>query len=195
MINNYNSNNHVMVDAETLGNVSTSVMASISLVRFNPYTGQIFENLNLNIDISLGLHLGAEVSSDTILWWMEQTETARKSFTEGQVNPVDPIDATILIKEWIEKIEKEIDMDLILWSNGAGFDIPILANYYNLLGMDLPWRFYNVRDVRTIVEFAPEIKKSTLFEGTQHVPYFDCLHQIKYVSNTLQYVLKPHLNN
>jgi hypothetical protein len=195
VINNYNSNNHVMVDVETLGSNSTSVMASISLVRFNPYTGQVFENLNLNIDISLGLHLGAEVSSDTIMWWMGQSETARMSLIDSQVDPMDPIDVTILINDWIVGIEKEIDMDLILWGNGAGFDIPILTNYYHLLGMDLPWKFYNVRDVRTVVDFCPEIKSSTVFEGTQHVPYFDCLHQIKYVSNTLQYVYKPHLTD
>lgn len=184
-----------MVDLETIGDTSTSAVSSISLVRFNPYTGKVFEHLNINVDLSLGIHLGAEASPSTVLWWVQQSEPARLALVASQVDAEDPIDMTIMIKDFILQIEKQIDEDLILWGNGSSFDIPILANYYNLLGMDLPWKFYNVRDVRTIVEFAPEIKETTPFEGTKHVPYFDCLHQIKYVSNTLQYVFKPHLKD
>lgn len=183
-----------MIDASTLGSISTSAISSICLIRFNPYTGKVFENLILNMDISLGLHLGAEVSSDSILWWMDQSDSARKNFINSQMDSMDPIDATILIKDWINSIEEEIDEELIMWSNGAGFDIPILANYFNLLGVETPWSPNNVRDVRTVVNLAPEIKKSTSFEGTKTIPLFECMHQIKYVSETLNFIIKPHIN-
>lgn len=181
-----------MVAVSTIGSTSTAAISSLSMVRFNPFTGKTFEELNLNIDLSLGLQLGAEASADTFLWWLSQSDPSRKSMIDSQLEGIDPIDATLEIKEFISKIELEIDEDLILWGNGAGFSIPIIANYYYLLGMDIPWYFNNVRDVRTIVDFAPEIKAATVFEGTRHMPYFDCLHQIKFVSGTLQHVFKPH---
>ena len=41
-----------------------------------------------------------------------------------------------------------------IWSNGADFDVPILAHIYMKMGMSPPWQFYNVRCYRTVKNMA-----------------------------------------
>ena len=64
-----------------------------------------------------------------------------------------------------------------LWCNGANFDEPILSTVYHRLGMEKPWRFFNVRCVRTIYSLA-DIKTGDLGPVTHHALQ-DCSKQIK----------------
>ena len=69
---------------------------------------------------------------------------------------------------------------LQVWGNSARFDLGILENAYSKFNVNIPWNHWNERDVRTLVAFAPEIKKNMVFEGVKHNPIDDCKHQIKY---------------
>uniref|UniRef100_UPI001125A91F 3'-5' exonuclease n=1 Tax=Escherichia coli TaxID=562 RepID=UPI001125A91F len=48
--------------------------------------------------------------------------------------------------------------DVRVWGNGASFDNAILAAVYRKHAQNIPWRFRNDRDVRTIVELAKSLK-------------------------------------
>ena len=52
--------------------------------------------------------------------------------------------------------------------------------------MKLPWKFWAVNDVRTIVDINPDIKKNRKFDGTPHCAVDDCKHEIKYLVETLK---------
>ena len=52
--------------------------------------------------------------------------------------------------------------------------------------MKLPWKFWAVNDVRTIVDINPDIKKNCKFDGTPHCAVDDCKHEIKYLVETLK---------
>lgn len=36
-----------------------------------------------------------------------------------------------------------------MWSNGADFDLPMLAHAFTECGIEIPWKFYNSRCFRT----------------------------------------------
>ncbi|EFC6890758.1 3'-5' exoribonuclease [Escherichia coli] len=73
-----------------------------------------------------------------------------------------------------------------VWGNGANFDNTILRRSYERQGIPCPWRYYNDRDVRTIVELGKAIdfdaRTAIPFEGERHNALDDARYQAKYVS-------------
>lgn len=184
MFKEYNSPNHAMIDLETFGSENTSVITSLAIVIFNPYTGETIDSMKVDIDIQSSMNYGATVNASTLLWWLGQSEDARKGLIDGQKNSID-------LKKAMQRVHffliKNFDVkEVKLWGNGSSFDLSILSNSFKLVGLPETWKHYNERDVRTIVAFNPEIKENLAFEGTRHDPIADCVHQIKYVSATLQ---------
>lgn len=182
--------NHIMIDLETMGNRSRSVITSISAVAFNIKTGEIANNyFESNISIAASQKLGMEINASTVLWWLEQSENARKLLIEGQKkykeNPIDVFDR---FKNWLYVIASDnntqID-NLFLWGNSPRFDLGLLNDYYYKLGEEIPWDFRKERDIRTIVSLDPSIRKNTKFDGTPHYGIDDCKYQIKYLVETL----------
>lgn len=69
------------------------------------------------------------------------------------------------------------------WGNGSTFDITILEAWFNAVGVRCPWKFWNVRDVRTAVDLLGINPKEFTRDGTYHNALDDCLHQIKYLTS------------
>lgn len=82
-----------------------------------------------------------------------------------------------------------------IWGNGVRFDIGLLEGAYDACGFVNPWKFYNERDVRTVVADAPHIKESTVFEGVPHNPIDDAKHHIKYLVATKKYLKQQNERN
>ena len=81
----------------------------------------------------------------------------------------------------------EDNENVVVWGNGSTMDITILQSAYEYFGIEVPWKFWSVNDVRTIVDLNPTIKPKTKFNtGVQHSAVGDCLHEIKYLVNTLK---------
>lgn len=198
MRNRYNTSNHVILNLNTLGSGCNSIITSLSLVRFNPYTGEVFERVDSDIDLDSSIQMGIDVSGKGILWWMEQSDLVRYSLINGQEEASDPLDSMLEVSSFLSHLEIVLftskergeEESLIVWTEGSQCSSGILSNYFQLLGMEIPFALTNVRDVNTIVEFAPEVKESCVFEGTRNIPYFEALHQIKYLSKTLQYIFE-----
>ena len=55
-----------------------------------------------------------------------------------------------------------------------------LENAYSKVGNQIPWKFWNERDVRTLVSFAPNVKSEFVFKGVAHNAIDDCKFQIGY---------------
>ncbi|MCD9175353.1 3'-5' exoribonuclease, partial [Escherichia coli] len=91
----------------------------------------------------------ARPDASTILWWLEQSEEARKSLTS---NTQELSTALSWLSEFI--IKNANHKFVQVWGNGASFDCVILRNSYSLTGQPVPWQWWNDRDVRTIVELG-----------------------------------------
>jgi hypothetical protein len=75
--------NHLMVDLETMGNGPYAPVISIGAVFFDPNTGETGEEFSVNISLESSMRYRARPDASTILWWMEQSEEARKSLTSN----------------------------------------------------------------------------------------------------------------
>lgn len=189
--NEFNTNEHVMIDIETMGNENNSPILSLGLVQFNPYTGECLNESEINVLLESSLSAGAKPNADTILWWLNQSDEARKSLTETQKNAYSLEDALGEVSKFLKFSAMRAGVpikELKVWGNGASFDLSIISNSYSLVGKKEPWMHYNERDVRTIVAFAPEVKNSLPFSGVRHTVISDSKHQVGYVSKTLQLI-------
>lgn len=171
--------NNIMIDLETLGNTSNSVICAIGAVEFNIETGETGRGFYKVIDIQSCLDKGLKVNGSTIQWWLTQTEAARHEIAKG---------GTVLKTALLALSSPHVFNweNSKVWGNGSSFDLGILADAYNACGLEAPWKHWNERDVRTLVAFAPEIKKNAPFLGVAHNALADCHHQIKYCTEIYQ---------
>lgn len=168
-----------MLDIETLGNKNNSVITSIAAVPFNPALTQPIsgDTFHWHVDIQSCLDLGMEVSKDTLLWWLKQSDDARKTLWKGQ-QPLNSRKIENVLKDLTSFVEKHPSY-VKVWGNSPRFDCGILQNAYNLINKDVPWNFRNERDVRTIVGLVPDLKDRVPFIGVPHNALDDCRYQIK----------------
>ena len=171
---------HIMLDLETMGNRSNSVIVSIAAVPFDLESGEISNNhFYERVDFQSCLDVGLKVQASTILWWMEQNEEARKEICK----PAETIQLVLMKLDAFLSNYKNFE----IWGNGARFDMGLLQDAYHACGFNkLPWKFRNERDVRTLVSLAPHIKEQTKNVGVAHHPTHDCLNQIQYCHKTYE---------
>lgn len=131
----------VMVDLETLATTADAVILSIGAVRFNLETGEIDDaGFYTSISVESNLDWKRRISEETLLWWFKQEAASRQVFFE----PKETLEnALTQFSDWLG------DEDQNLWSNGADFDLPMLAHAYTSMGIEIPWKFWNNRCFRT----------------------------------------------
>lgn len=182
---NYNRFNHIMVDLETFGTESNSIILSISAMAFDPRTGDVLNDnyFDSHINVDSCVDVGLSFDPNTVFWWMEQSEIARKKIIEGQKNSSSTLYTTLTsFSRWINSF----GFDVYIWGNSPRFDLGLLQCAYNKCKIKIPWKYSNELDVRTIIRFAPEIKKNEINTGVSHSGIDDCEFQISYLYKTLK---------
>lgn len=181
--------NHLMIDLETMGNGPYAPIISIGAVFFEPNSGEIGSDFQVNVSLESSMRFRARPDASTILWWMEQGEDARRALT---TDTQELSTALSWLSDFISKHAKPRFVQV--WGNGASFDCVILRNSYALTGKEAPWQWWNDRDVRTVVEMGKVIgidpKRDMPFEGIRHSALDDAIHQAKYVSAIWQKLTK-----
>lgn len=165
-----------MLDIETMGNTSKAAIISIAAVYFDETgTGRsLYHKVSLESSVAAGL----EMDADTVMWWLRQDEEARKEFkTKG-----DPLYYVL------RKINDFINRDALVWGNGATFDNVILANAFQKVNMQVPWKFYNNRCFRTLKNLFPvEMRENKV----KHNALEDAKWQAEYAAKVLQLLKSP----
>ncbi|EFH5647396.1 3'-5' exoribonuclease [Escherichia coli] len=172
---------HLMIDLETMGTNTNAPIVVIGAVFFDPQTGEIGPVFYIVISLTDAMNTGAVPDGGTIEWWLKQSSEARAAILTDQVKLKDAL------SRFREFINEYSDEKLVqVWGNGATFDNAILRTSYEHLDIPCPWRYYNDRDVRTIVELGKAIdfdaRTAIPFEGVRHNALDDARHQAKYVS-------------
>lgn len=173
---------HIMLDLETLGTRSNAVIAVIAAVYFDPETGETGKEFYKRINIDSCEDIGLMIEAETAEWWLNQDAEAGKEIF-SQENRISILQALVAFAGFLN-----IEEDVFIWGNSARFDCGLLENAYHALSLEIPWHHWNERDVRTLVSFAPEVKKNTIREGTHHNALDDCYHQIKYCSKIVRHL-------
>ena len=173
---------HVMLDLETMGNGSEAAIVAIGACFFDPQTGEVGEEFYRVVSLQSSVDAGLQMDASTVQWWMKQGDDARFVFKDPEA--VDLVLALADFDSWIDVYGSRDRVKV--WGNGASFDNVILRNAYHLVWREPAWKFWNDRDVRTVVELGRVVgfdpKKDMPFEGVQHNALADAVHQARYVS-------------
>jgi DNA polymerase III epsilon subunit-like protein len=164
---------HVMIDLETLGVYTDSIILSIGAVKFAP--DKIKETFHIGVDPQSCADVGMTVGLDTVMWWMKQDEESRSQLVSMERYPLEEMLSRF--SEWIHPDDK-------VWGNGAAFDNVILRKAYDLCGLETPWKFANDRCYRTIKSLRPDVQIKRI--GTHHNALDDAITQAVHLIEILK---------
>jgi 3' exoribonuclease, RNase T-like len=160
---------HIMIDLETMGTRPDAPIVAIGAVAFKPERqhkdgamelGGIVSTFYMPIDLAKSVREGAVMDPDTVMWWLQQSDEARKEIAAGPVR-YEPRDVLERLRYFMG-----VHAGDGIWGNGASFDNVILAETYRRLELPVPWKFYEDRCYRTIKSLYPQVEM--VREGTHH---------------------------
>jgi len=145
---------HLMVDLETLATTPNAAILSLGAVTFNPNSDQIYDELYYKVELESLDGLDSYIDDGTIEWWSKQDPKAQ----EEAFDPNNRID----IRTVMDDFYKFCMGSSKFWSHGSTFDIIILEHYYRQIGKPYPWKFWEVRDTRTLFDLGmdPEMPQA-----------------------------------
>ena len=162
---------HIMLDLETLGTRADAVILSLGAVKFDLTSGKIDDQgFYASISIDSNQELGRHIQEDTLLWWLKQDIAAQSVFHEDKITLPQALED---FGDWVGTGDYEV------WSNGADFDIPMLAHAYAQIQMEAPWKFWASNCLRTYKKLpgAKAIAGAVPFSGVKHNALADAFHQ------------------
>lgn len=130
---------HVMVDIEVLG-----VIASIGAVEFD--SRGVHTQFYRVIDQTSALLAGLLIDRGSIDFWRKQDASA--------LGPLLNSGSKVSLKQALEGFAGFVDHNTWLWAKGPDYDCIELKKCYDACGMQVPWSFRNMRDVRTIMALS-----------------------------------------
>ena len=165
---------HVMIDLETLGTVADAAILSIGAVRFDLDSDAIDDKgFYASVSLDSNSEHKRRIQEDTLLWWLKQPLEAQSVFHESKQTLGVALDD---LTDWMNS-----DDHTCVWSNGADFDLPMLAHAFTSLGKDVPWKFWNSNCVRTYKKLPGAKNVKVPFAGVKHNALFDAVHQAQLV--------------
>jgi hypothetical protein len=177
---------NLMIGLETLGTGVDSVILSIAAVEFCLQTGKTGRCFYREIDLESSMGWGFKIDADTLKWWINQGDEAKKIF--GDTGKVEVYTALAAFRDFSVNHE-------FFWGNSARFDLGILNWAVERMSIDVWWDFRNERDLRTLVGLMPHIKEAHIFDGVKHNALVDCLNQVKYCSETWKAIFKKEVSD
>lgn len=166
---------HIMIDVESLGTRSDAVILSLGAVKFDLDSDKIDDKaFYASISIDSNLELGRRIQEDTLQWWLNQEITAQSVFHEEKIALPQALED---FSDWVGTGDYEV------WSNGADFDIPMVAHAFAQIQMEIPWKFWAGNCVRTYKKLpgAKAIASGVPFAGVKHDALADAVHQAQVV--------------
>lgn len=165
----------IMIDIETLSTKSNALILCIGAIKFNTENIDSFDNLSkfyCLIDIEDSKKYNLDIDDKCIEWWNKQPLKDEIFGTQEYKK--------LTLKEALLNFNKWYNSDVIInnvWAQGINFDIPILENAYIKTNIKIPWKYWNVRDSRTMCKIL-NIPPTIEFQDKIHHPLYDCYRQI-----------------
>ena len=179
---------HYSFNLETLGTRYDSYILSIACAEFDIETGAIINTSHRKTVCGNGFNIDV----DTVMWWLNQNDDARKEITTRDTKTSGGIKNEVPIETALHELSHFITdhKNAIVWGNGSSFDITLLDYAHSKCNLKQPWQYWNVRDMRTIVDLAASsgfMKGRIKFEGVKHDALSDAVHQAKVIHNAYMY--------
>lgn len=126
---------------------------------------------------------------DTVVWQFRENEV---NWTEASKNGKNYSE---LLKEGLWRFgewgysatQRGTDKDdYLIWTQGTDFDIPFLAATYEEADILPPWKYNQVRDLRTLRNLFPSVPEPT--NSNPHNALADAYHQAQCLANIFNYL-------
>lgn len=164
----------VMLDLETMGNTPNSAIIAIGAVKFNK--DGVHDHFQRHVSLESSIEAGLEANASTILWWLDQSDDARKKITTSEAFHLNQALADFAEFVNCGKFSGKV------WGNGAAFDNVILGNAYDKTKKKRPWAFWNDRCYRTMKSLHPNIplpERVGVFHNAVDDAWTQALHLIE----------------
>ena len=155
-----------MLDIETLGNNSDSVMVQLAAAYFDRTTGAIGDKFECKIDIEDSCDYG-KIDGGTLKFWFNQKPETIREVMNGEQK----------LKNVVKGFKAFSDKADCIWSH-ATFDWVIVNNKLRDIH-DTNLSYRGARDLRTLLDLAEVDPKKVEFNGAEHNAMDDCLFQVK----------------
>jgi exodeoxyribonuclease VIII len=165
----------LMIDIEGLGTGPDTTILTIAAQSFDPL-GAGYHERHYYARITLESQENRSIQQDTIDWWASQPDVAREeAFAET---------GRIPLYQALDELAKFIWQSKLIWANGPTYDMNIIEHAYKSYNKPLPWKFFVVRDARTVYSLWPDLPKPP----TSHHALEDCKRQIDMLQQTLRHL-------
>lgn len=177
----------IMIDLETLGTAVDAPVISIGAQEFDTSTGKLGSSFYVACDVKDQIDSKLRFcDTSTLKWWMGQSEGAKKVFKEGALPTKQCLEE---LSKWVLKLagsKAKSTRKAYVWGNGSSFDITLLETLYKDFGVECPWMFYKVMDLRTFKRFCAAGRKVEVLEGDAHNALDDAKAQAQYVLDVIK---------
>jgi hypothetical protein len=157
---------HIMLDLETLGTGPRAAIVAIGACEFalrgggmegrgiDPFDVNIGSTFYARVSLASAMAHG-DVDPSTLLWWMQQSDAARKATFQGEADSLEP--ALRSFTYYLQHVDNSELLDgLCVWGNGAAFDNVVIRSAYARIGGRAPWSFRNDKCYRTVIGLVPD---------------------------------------
>jgi DNA polymerase III epsilon subunit-like protein len=194
-----------MLDLETLSTHDGAAILSIGAVRFAPFATKKSGLINttdgafhrvVNPRTTPLAEFGF-IDYDTMRWWMknltsddrEEREAAQRVFEPAETF-LQPLRRVLEgFSSWFRDSSMPVEH---IWANGASFDFRVLAQAYARCGLEVPWRYGQERDFRTLKKNVAQLLgiSEPTFTGVPHDAFDDAAHQAGWAITILRELKK-----
>lgn len=165
----------IMIDIETIGTGPSACILTIAMQTFDPFADGWYDR-HYYARIDPDSQPDRNIEEGTLQWWASQpTEAREEAFAE---------DGRISLKQALEEMHPIIWNSNYIWANGPTFDMNIIEHAYKSYGMSLPWKYYKVRDARTVYSLYPDLGRGPV----SHHALDDCQQQILKLQKTFRHL-------
>lgn len=160
-----------MIDVETRATTPNAIVLSLGAVFYDK--GGLMDSYYHEFSVEDQQKRGRRSMPSTVAWWNKQVDEGKRMPGNEEANNLQQL---VEFSEWVKYVQAERKQDVKVWGNGASFDIPIMESLLSVYDVEIPWKFWNVRCVRTIVDLYPE---SRYGEGAQSENDHNALNDAK----------------
>lgn len=164
-----------MIDLEGLATGPETCILTIAAQAFDPFGTGCYDQ-HYYARVCLDSQPNRTIEQGTIDWWATQPPHAKEeAFSES---------GRIPLNQALDELGKLIWRSTLIWSQGPTYDMNILEHAYKSYHKPLPWKYYQVRDSRTVFSLWPDQP----IPPTTHHALEDCRRQITMLQNTLRHL-------
>lgn len=170
---------HIMFDIETMGLLPSAALTQVGVIAFKQVgvSNEVLSEQVFNVSPDHWGDNGRSFSGSTVAWWFNQAEAARKSITSGLLSQKSVVEAFHRFVS--NNLDKE---EGFIWSKG-NLDIIVMEDLFRVHGLPCPWKYWQVRDLRTLLWIAdPKLERT----GVQHDALDDARFQLRQLEESLK---------